>query len=387
MIEVNEKKDCMGCYACSNICPNSCLSMVSDNEGFCYPLVDFNKCLKCGLCNKVCPIINKKVVHNEPIAYACFNKKESVRTKSSSGGIFTLIAEHIINHNGIVFGAGFDQTFSVLHSYIDDKKYLDKFRGSKYVQSKIGVTFKQVSDFLKQGKEVLFTGTPCQIEGLKSYLGQSYDNLFCIDIVCHGVPSPKVWKKYISFRENRAGAHVMSIAFRMKTEGWKHFSVSFLFNNDSVYRQTLDNDLYMKAFMKNIILRPSCYHCAFKNLHRYSDITLADFWGVENILPELDDDKGTSLIFINSKKGQFILNQILNKILYKEVDINKAVFYNSAAVSSAIYNPNRDDFFRNLDKLPFDQLIKRYCSDSMHTRIRRKTKSIMHRVLKLRKRR
>lgn len=382
MITINDKKDCMGCHACANICPQNCISMENDTEGFLYPEVDYDKCIKCGLCIKVCPIINKKTVQNDPIAYACINKNESVRLESSSGGIFTLIAEQIINKDGVIFGAGFDENFSVLHSYIETKEELDKFRGSKYVQSKIGVTYKQVRDFLKQGKHVLFTGTPCQIGGLKSYLGQPYDNLFCIDIVCHGVPSPRVWQNYISYRENSAGAQARRIAFRLKNEGWKRFSVSFLFNNDTEYRQPLDKDLYMKAFLKDIFLRPSCYNCAFKTLHRESDITLADYWGIQYMLPEMDDDQGTSLIFVNSVNGQSMLKQIKDNILYKEVDINKAISYNSAAIKSAGYNPKRDAFFEGLGKLSFDQLVKKYCSDSLYVRTKRKAKSIIHKVLK-----
>ncbi len=383
MIAINDKKDCVGCHACLNLCPQSCISMESDTEGFWYPEVDYARCIKCGLCIKVCPIINKKTVHNNLKAYACINKNESVRMKSSSGGIFTLIAEHIINKDGVIFGAGFDENFSVSHSYIETKEELDRFRGSKYVQSKIGVTYKQVSDFLKLGKEVLFTGTPCQIGGLKSYLGQPYDNLFCIDIVCHGVPSPKVLLKYISYRENSAGSQVRRMSFRLKNKGWKRFSVSILFNNGTEYRQTMDKDLYMKAFLINICLRPSCYDCAFKTLHRESDITLADCWGIQDMLPDMDDDKGTSLIFVNSVNGQSMLKQIKDNILLKEVDVKQAVSYNSAAVKSVGYNPKRDAFFEGLGKLPFDQLVRKYCSDSMYARIKIKAKSIIHKVLKL----
>lgn len=382
MITINNKKDCMGCHACSNICPKQCIHMKSDIEGFWYPDVDYDKCIKCVLCIKVCPIINKTIVQNEPKAYACMNKSEPVRLESSSGGIFTLIAEQVIDNGGIVFGAGFNENFGVEHSYIETKEELDKFRGSKYVQSKIGDTYAQVKDFLKQERKVLFTGTPCQIGGLRSYLGQTYDNLFCIDIVCHGVPSPKLWKKYISYMENSTGSPTRRIAFRLKNEGWKRFSVSFLFNNDTEYRQTIDKDLYMKAFLKDVCLRPSCYACEFKTLHRESDITLADFWGIQNVLPEMDDGKGTSLIFVNSDNGQSILEEIKDDILYKEVDINQAVKYNSAAIKSVGYNPKRDSFFGELDNLPFNVLVKKYCTDSISIRIKSKSKYLMYQLLK-----
>ena len=372
--EIKNKKDCMGCYACSNICPQNCISMENDKEGFWYPKVDLDKCIKCKKCVNVCPIINKTTIENEPLAYACFNKNEDIRMESSSGGIFSLVAEQIILNNGVVFGVGFDKDFNVVHSYVENKEDLNKFRGSKYVQSKIGDTYKQVKNFLEEGIEVLFTGTPCQISGLKSYLGKDYNNLFCMDNICHGVPSPKVWEKYVDFREKKSVSTTQRIAFRRKDEGWKRFSVSLLFKNDTEYRENVSNDLFMRAFLKDVCLRPSCYACEFKTLHRESDITMADFWGVQNILPEMDDDKGTSLIFVNSDNGQSMFEKIEDTMLYKEVYINEAVKYNSAAIKSVECNPNRENFFADLDNTEFDKLVKKYCTDKLDVRIKRKIK-------------
>lgn len=380
--EIKEKKECMGCHACSNICPKNCISMDKDKDWFWYPNVDYNKCIKCGKCIKVCPIINKAKVDNNPKAYACINNDEEVRLKSSSGGIFSLIAEQFIDSGGVVFGAEFDDEFRVLHNYIEKINDIGKLRGSKYVQSWIGDMYSQVKHFLKQGRDVLFTGTPCQIGGLKSYLDKSYDNLFCIDIICHGVPSPKVWDKYIDFRNKKAVSSPRRISFRMKSEGWKRFSVSFFFKNNKEYRKKYQDDLYMNAFLKNVCLRPSCYACGFKSLHRQSDITLADFWGIQNILPEMDDDKGTSLIFVNSDKGQKILEKIKNKMIYEEVDVNQAVVYNSAMIKSVEYNDKRDDFLRELDLLEFDVLVKKHCTDELIVRIKKKTISIVKMFLK-----
>lgn len=377
MIKINDKKDCMGCHSCSNVCPLGCITMENDSEGFWYPVVDYNECIKCGLCTNVCPIINKKIIENEPSTYACYNKDENVRLESSSGGIFTLIAEYIIYNGGVVFGAGFDKDFSVIHSYVETKEELEKFRGSKYVQSKIGDTYKKAKKFLEQGKRVLFTGTPCQIGGLKSYLQKEYGNLFCIDIICHGVPSPKVWQKYVSYHEKQAGSSTQRIAFRCKDKGWKRYSVSLLFQNNTEYRETFDKDLFMKAFLRNVCLRPSCYECNFKTLHRQSDITLADFWGIQNILPEMDDNKGTSLIFVNSDRGYSIFEKIKNNILYKGVNINQAVLYNSSAIKSVEDNQKRESFFKEIDQVPFDKLVKKYCSDSLLVRLKRKSKSIV----------
>jgi len=371
MFEINEKKDCTGCYACSTICPQDCISMESDNEGFWYPAVDYDKCTKCGLCEKVCPIIHSTGVINTPVAYAAYNKDEKIRLDSSSGGVFTLLAEHVIYNGGVVFGVRFDDNFNVLHDYTETRDGLVQFRGSKYVQSKIGDSYKQIKEFLDKNRQVLFTGTPCQVGGLKSYLEQAYDNLFCIDNICHGVASPRVWLKYLSYQENRAGAPARKIAFRQKNEGWKRYSVSFLFDNDTEYCQTFDEDFYMRAFLRNICLRPSCYFCNFKTLHRQSDITLADFWGIGNVFPEMDDDKGTSLVFVNSNSGKKMLEEIKKRLEYKVVDINKAVSHNSSAIRSVAQNSKREFFFHELDQLRFDRLVNKYCSDGIYIKCKK----------------
>jgi coenzyme F420-reducing hydrogenase beta subunit len=381
MISITNKKDCVGCYACYSCCPEHCISMQADKEGFWYPKVDYDKCIECSLCIKICPITNKVAGQNEPSAYACLNNNEVIRLESSSGGLFTLIAEQMIEDDGVVFGANFNENLEVEHSCVELKQELEKLRGSKYVQSRIGKTYEQAKQLLKSGRKVLFTGTPCQIGGLKSYLGKSYSNLLCVDIVCHGVPSPVVWKKYVDYRQEKARSAALRISFRRKDDGWKRFSVSFLFKNNTEYRETLDKDLYMRAFLKDVCLRPSCYACQFKTIHRQSDITLADFWGIQNMLPDMDDDKGTSLIFVNSKAGQAMIEQIADKMQLKEVDINEAVKYNLAAIKSIASNPNREKFFKELHKLTFDELVKKYCTDKLSIRVNRKTKAILRKVL------
>lgn len=379
--EIKDKKDCMGCYACTSICPKNCISMMDDEEGFWYPEVDYNKCIKCNKCVNVCPIIHKTNVENKPVAYACINKDDSIRMESSSGGVFTLIAEHVISEGGIVIGAEFNIDFNVEHNFVEIKEDLDRLRGSKYVQSRIGNTYVQIRDFLKQGKKVLFTGTPCQIEGLKSYLGQPYEILSCVDIVCHGVPSPDIWEKYVDFREKIAGSTTKRIAFRRKDEGWKQYSVSFSFINNTEYRQSFSKDLYMRAFLKDVCLRPSCYDCKFKGLNRQSDITLADFWGIQNMLPEMDDNKGTSLILINNKNGQALFDEIKDRMEYQEVDFHEAVKYNSAAIKSSSYNPKREGFMAEKEMLPFDKLVDKYCTDSLSTRLMRKVRSSIKKIM------
>ena len=379
--KINNKKDCMGCHACASICPKSCISMESDKEGFLYPNVDYNLCIRCKQCINVCPIINKEEVMNDPVAYSCINNDETIRLDSSSGGIFTLVAERVIARDGAVFGATFNDQFEVEHVFVETKEDLGQLRGSKYVQSKIGNSYKKAKEFLDSGRELLFTGTPCQIAGLKSYLDKLYTNLSTMDIVCHGVPSPDVWHKYVEFRETEAGSLAQRIAFRRKDEGWKRYSVSFLFKNNTEYRQNLRNDLFMSAFLKDVCLRPACYDCKYKGLNRQSDLTLADFWGVQNILPEMDDDKGTSLIFVNSEMGQRLFNEVKDKMLYQEVDINEAVKYNSAAIKSVKYNPKRDGFMAEKESLPFDKLVAKYCNEPLQRRIRNKVRSGIKKIL------
>lgn len=366
---LSNMKDCTGCHACTNICPKKCIFMKDDNEGFLYPIVDYNICIKCKRCVNVCPINNNIKSYNTPIAYACYNKDENIRLNSSSGGIFSLLAEKMIDRGGVVFGAVFNDNFEVEHKYIETKENIELLRGSKYVQSKIGTSYRQVKDFLESGREVLFSGTPCQIAGLKNYLVKAYSNLLTVDLICHGVPSPYVWQKYIKFRENKAGSEISKITFRNKKMGWKQYSVSFLFKNNTEYNKIYSNDLYMTAFLKNISLRPSCYNCRFKTLNRPSDITLADFWGVQNIFPEIDDDKGVSLIFINSQSGEKIYSEILDNIVYKEVDILDAVKYNSAAIKSPLPHINREKFINDINIYTFDKLVNKYCKDRISIKL------------------
>lgn len=382
MIEIQKSEECMGCFACFNVCPQRCITMESDVNGFWYPIVKQVECITCGRCIDVCPIKNEKSIENEPVAYACFNNNEAIRKESSSGGIFTLLAEKVLAHDGVVIGAAFSQDFSVEHCYVRNVKDLGQLRGSKYLQSSIGDTYQQAKEFLDQGVRVLFSGTPCQISGLKSFLDKEYQQLSCIDIICHGVPSPKVWEKYLLFQEERVGSKIRRIAFRRKDDGWKRYSVSLSFNNDTEYLQPLDKDLYMSAFLKDVCLRPSCYDCKFKSLHRESDITLADFWGIENVLPEMDDDQGTSLLLINSATGKAMFDKIKSEIIFEKVDMNEAVKYNSAATKSAIYNSKRAGFFEELDQLPFDRLVEKYCSVAMSARIKRKTRALLAGVLR-----
>ena len=367
MIEIIKKEDCTGCHACYNICPKECITMDHDVEGFLYPNINTEKCIKCNLCEKVCPIIHQEKIENNPIAYGSYNKNKDIRNQSTSGGIFTLIAESVISSGGVVFGAGFDENYNVIHSSTDDISGLEKFRGSKYVQSKIGNTYKQVKQLLKEDKKVLFTGTPCQIGGLKSYLGKDYSNLICQDIVCHGVPSQYVWQHYKNLISK--DRNIKKINFRDKSTGWKRYSLKFDFTDGKSYEEVGNKNDYIKGFIKNLYLRPSCYECAYKTLNRQSDITLADFWGVEGILPNLDDNKGTSLIFINTDKGKEIFDKIKSDIICERVDIEKSIIYNPCAVKSCEKNKCRNKFLSEYENKDFNRLIQLYTKDKQYIKI------------------
>lgn len=373
MINIVNKEKCSGCHACESACPKQCIKMESDTEGFLYPVVDMSECISCGFCEKVCPIINKQIVHekkHEIIAYAAYNQDEDIRLKSSSGGVFYLLAKTIVEKKGVVFGARFDSNFVVRHGYTETLEGIQEFQGSKYVQSDVGSSYKQVDIFLKQGRLVLFTGTPCQIGGLYAYLGKSYDNLYCQDIICHGVPSPMVWKKYVDYREEKAASKTWRIFFRHKKYGWKIYSVLFAFANNTEYIQNLSKDLYLRGFLTNLYLRPSCYNCAFKDKYRQSDITLADFWGIQNIAPDMHDDKGTSLVIVHSDKGKELFDDVQEKIKWVQVDIDSAFSYNPSVMESVKKPQNRDLFFKIMNERGLEFALNKLCREKLIIRIK-----------------
>lgn len=340
MLQLTDKQDCCGCHACVSVCVRQCISMQEDNEGFLYPVVDEGTCTDCGLCEKVCPVINQDEPRKPLKVYAAKNKDEEIRKQSSSGGIFTSLAESVIRDGGVVFGAKFDKDWNVVHAWTDTIEGIADFRGSKYVQSTIGNTYREAREFLKQGRKVLFSGTPCQIAGLRKFLRKEYGNLLAVDVVCHGVPSPLVWRKYLEeTRENLraerdAGKNTVSsslmdlpvitgISFRDKTHGWKKFGFRLRYAaseaagnsvsisaNDRTFLQPFPDNVFMKGFLKNFYLRPSCYACTARTGKSGSDITIADFWGVQNYYPEFDDDRGVGLILVNSDKGRKAYEQV-----------------------------------------------------------------------------
>ena len=362
MIQIKDKSACCGCAACVQRCPKQCISLKEDKEGFLYPIVDKNTCIDCGYCEKVCPIINQNASREPLKVYAAKHTDDEIRMKSSSGGIFTLLAEQIIDEGGVVFGARFDEYWEVMHDYTETKEGLAAFRGSKYVQSRIGNTYQQAENFLKHGRKVMFTGTPCQIAGLKHFLRKEYENLLLVDFVCHGVPSPKVWRMYLDETLASQGieiktvlSHAMprqkfikSVEFRSKSTGWKKYSfvltLTKMTDEGEEYSVLLSNifwdNPFMRSFLGNFILRPSCYQCLFKSGKSSASLTMGDFWGIEDIRSELDDDKGCELLLCyDDNVNSYKVNE-LESFSYDVIEK-----YNSAIYSSVHKPINRDFFF------------------------------------------
>ena len=358
-IEKIEKNYCSGCGLCVNICPKQAILMKEDEEGFLSPTIDKSKCINCGMCYYKCPINNEEKNSNKNLSYACYSKDEYLRMNSSSGGLFGVIAKRVLKEHGVVFGAAFAENMSVIHKYIEKEDELIKLLGSKYVQSSIGNAYKDVKYFLSLNKKVLFSGTPCQVRGLNNFLGKKYNNLITIDIICHGVPSPKIWNKYLDFREKKDKEKPGVISFRNKDNGWNKFNIVFKYKNKK-YIMDHNKDIYMQSFLLNSCLRNSCYNCKSKGDSRSSDFTLGDFWGIDNIDSKMNDDKGVSLLIINTDKGKEYFDKISNDIIKIPVSYERAVNDNIALLSSVKRPRNRKYFIKESDNFEFDELFKKY---------------------------
>lgn len=369
MIKVQCKEDCCGCHACATVCAKHCITMKTDDEGFLYPVVDKDACIDCGLCEKVCPVINQSEPRKPLMVYAAKNKNEEIRHLSSSGGIFTLLAEKVASEGGIVFGARFNENWDVVHSWTDSIEGIADFRGSKYVQSTIGDTYREVKDFLKQDRKVLFSGTPCQIAGLRKFLRKEYDNLLTVDLICHGVPSPLAFKSYLLEElslHNKLQTDIKDICFRRKyTKGGSGFQIDFK-NNEKLDVMRLQH-AYSIGFSSNLFLRPSCYHCAEKSLKSGSDITLGDYWGGEKVHGDYCDSKGISVVLVNTKKGTDWIEQFRKDWMIS--DYKFVVKYNSSVSESVKSHKRRAEFFENMEKEPFSILTNRLLRKTLFQRV------------------
>ena len=376
MIKIDNPARCCGCGACANICPVGCIAMRPDAEGFDYPSVDADRCVGCGRCEQVCPVLradsgamNADAAWDNPKAVGGWNRDDAVRQESSSGGVFTLLAGEILRRGGVVFGAVM-KDLVVRHTCAESEAELAAMRGSKYVQSALGDTYRQVRSHLKAGKPVLFTGTPCQTAGLVSFLGERADNLFLVDFVCHGVPSPKIFREYLQSIGQKSKAEVTAFSFRGKEKGWYSKGSRLqmgpqarLSDGSEIHVYPALKDTYINGFLEDYTLRPSCYECAFKGIpRRAADITLADFWGVDSALPAMNDGKGTSLVLIHNDKGMELFNAIREDIQYQECDWKTATAKNPSLLTSSRRPPIRDRIFDDLENEGYDGVARRYLS-------------------------
>lgn len=397
MIKIQKTTDCCGCSACAEICPKQCISLDVDYEGFWYPQINSSICIDCHLCESVCPVLNPGVEHKPLHVYAAINKNDEIRARSASGGVFTIIAEKVIDEGGVVFGVKFDRDWNVIFGYTETKEGLEEFRRSKYVQAWVGESYREVKRFLKEGKKVLFTGLPCQIAGLNLFLKKEYTNLITVDLICEGVPSPKLWRKYldeefvvykkkyrtrthITSSSSRQNIFIKDISFRNKSLGWSNFSFSLtIAGNSSENSQNIvfpsyinRNSAYMQLMFRYGNLRPICYVCPFKCCKSGSDLTIADYWGISQLHPEMDDDKGTSMVFVNTMRGKKYFD--LSKTHYLETSYEESWPFNNVVTSSKKH-PKRDYFYSQIDKrqsviklmndisFPFSYKVKKICKE------------------------
>lgn len=364
MIDKLDYKRCTICQACINICPKNCITLDSFKDGFNYPVIDKESCINCNACEKNCPVLNPlQSVKPLKQAYAGMNTNEEERIKSSSGGVFSTLAKYILNHNGIVCGAAFDEQFQVKHIIIDDENELKKIRGSKYVQSNINDIFNKIKVQLIEGKNVLFTGCPCQVGGLKKYLSKEYDNLYTMDFICHGIPSQNIFNKYIEQLEIKHKSKVVEFFFRDKGKGWHTSSIKAKFENGKEYTKFITEDMYMRGYFGNIYLKPACYNCEFRNFKSGSDITLGDFWGAEIEEKEIDDNKGLCAVIVNTSKGIMLKDSINDSNIFKVVDYNKILKYNKGLEQSFEASSKRSEFLKLIDKGDYNRIFKKLCKE------------------------
>lgn len=360
MIQIKDKADCCGCTACASICPKDAITMEPDTLGFKYPKVDLGKCIDCGLCEKVCAFndnYDKSLNLKEPEIYAARHKDMHEIETSRSGAAFIAISDYILENGGIVYGVGYKDHFRVAHKRATTKEERNEFKGSKYVQSDLDGIFGQVKEDLKQGNTVLFSGTPCQTAGLNSYIGKKLrENLVLVDIVCHGVPSPYIWRDYLTYLENKYKSKVVKVNFRDKSRiGWSGHIESFVFAN----KNKVELDVFKYLFGKNIMLRSSCGSCVFTNFNRPSDITIGDYWGWEKISKDFNNDnKGCSLLLINTIKGQIIFNKISNNLFLLKSDKEKSVQPNLEKPS--VLDKRNTDFKIDFQRRGFKYIAKKY---------------------------
>ena len=399
MIDIIDLKKCCGCGSCIQRCPKQCISMRIDNEGFWYPDVDHYRCIDCGLCEKVCPCLQDLRNKEPQQVYAAITNNENLRQNSSSGGVFSLLALKVLKDGGVVAGAAFTTKWQVHMVCIKSADELWRLQGSKYVQADTCNTFCEVEKFLKEGRTVLYSGTPCQIKALKLFLKKYYENLYAVDVACHGVPSPGVWQDYLDEISKNAlktvcgkSAELSSIdtmslikdiKFREKSLGWRKYRIVFDIakssgNGKSELSSIHYDNPFFRAFNSSLIIRPSCTFCPAKHGNSNSDLTIGDYWGIENVAPEIDDNKGVSLVLVNSIKGKFLLNSVDIKLV--ESCYEDAIKCNAGIRESTKFHEKREVFFQNYKK---KKSISSYMQRILHQSLLQRVMNFIYRRVKI----
>lgn len=359
-----QKELCTGCSACLNTCPVGCIKMNADEKGFRYPFVDRNQCIGCHQCEIICPVLTSEGISlsNHSSFLGCKHKDDRIRRGSSSGGVFYALAQRVLSNGGIVFGARFSEDFhKVIHVGVDTIEELDPIRISKYVQSEVESVFPEVLLALRSGRMVLFSGTPCQVAGLKAFLHEPFESLILVDIVCHGVPSQKIWDYYLTGLEREYSAKAVRVSFRDKTSSWHRSDFKVVFDNGSSFSQSNSENPYMQSYLRNLNLRPSCANCSFKHFNSGSDLTLGDFWGSSEVSCDYSDDIGISVVAVHTKKGEQIIESICSE-LKDVIPLNEkeAYVFNESYCRSSLLHKDSDLFFDGLGSISFPLYVSSF---------------------------
>ena len=375
-------EQCCGCGACANKCPKQAINMLPNHEGFLHPVVNAEKCVECGACERACPgLLVAKNEQTQPQAFIVQHKDDVVRYQSTSGGAFTAIAEELIRRGGVVFGAAMTDDLTVKHGFVSDIEGLAKFRNSKYVQSEIGDSFSVAKKFLNEGRYVCFSGTPCQINGLYKYLGKDYDNLIAVDVVCKSVPSPLVFKKYVEYKKNNEGA-ISDVVFRDKKRGFLYCTMAHYLSHEDrkaakdIYRRGSESDEWLRMFLSGKISRRSCMTCPYQTAQRVADFTLGDIWEIGDA--RLDDNKGTTLVHVWTKKGTEFLNSIKQNVRLEPYPIEKS--RGTERTNTLKVQPNRDKLFEDANNMATDAFFAKYAPYTMKVRMKNVSRYLLWRI-------
>lgn len=373
MINIQNKQDCCGCNACGDVCAKKAITFSTDEEGFWYPEVNKDLCTDCGLCERVCPMLNldkaKSHGQREPRIYGGYHKNIAIRFDSTSGGVFSALANAMYKSGGYVSGAVFNEDWTVSNYISNNKKDLSRLRSSKYVQSNAEGLYKEIKRLLIAGEKVLACGSPCQMAALRTYLGKDYDNLIIVDFLCRATNSPKVYRKYLDYLEDIHGGKITYIKAKNKDHGWRSLARKVVFDNGKVYYGEGHDDHYRRGYHWNYFERPSCYDCKFKGLARIADITMGDFWGIQNIDPSIDGNLGTSMVMVNTDKGQQFFEKIMSKMEVKEFQLKDVMPGNGPVITGnrCCFEPknyDRKQMFLDMDTMRFDEVANKYWPES-----------------------